>query len=446
MNKFKYFKLIKEKLSIIILITISSIIISTIATLFFIEPTYESKISVIIGPNQSTSGDYSSSQSSYDVVMYQKMVKTYSELLTSKIVLQDVIENTGLDLNLESLESMIKIKTTTESEFINITVEGKVPEVTTLVANQLTLSLKNISSEIRGVDNVILVDSASIPEKPTKPNIIINISLSFILGLIFSISLVVLINYLDQRIKDKDELKELITFPILGEIPDFSSVNINNKGNYLFVNESPKSLPSEAINILRTNLQFCNVNYNLKKILITSSSPSEGKSTIISNLGISMALTNKKVIIIDCDMRKPKIHRIFSLSNIIGLSHILSNQAELEECLQSSGINNLSILTAGVIPPNPSELISSNGMKILLDRLTSNFDFILIDSPPLPLVADSQALSTFVDGTIIITKLGYTTKSALLNTKEILDGLKTNVIGVVLNNSPLDSSVNYYYQ
>ena len=159
-----------------------------------------------------------------------------------------------------------------------------------------------------------------------------------------------------------------------------------------------------------------------------------------------MALTNKKVIIIDCDMRKPKIHRIFSLSNIIGLSHILSNQAELEECLQSSGINNLSILTAGVIPPNPSELISSNGMKILLDRLTSNFDFILIDSPPLPLVADSQALSTFVDGTIIITKLGYTTKSALLNTKEILDGLKTNVIGVVLNNSPLDSSVNYYYQ
>lgn len=446
MNKFKYFKLIKEKLSIIILITISSIIISTIATLFFIEPTYESKISVIIGPNQSTSGDYSSSQSSYDVVMYQKMVKTYSELLTSKIVLQDVIENTGLDLNLESLESMIKIKTTTESEFINITVEGKVPEVTTLVANQLTLSLKNISSEIRGVDNVILVDSVSIPEKPTKPNIIINISLSFILGLIFSISLVVLINYLDQRIKDKDELKELITFPILGEIPDFSSVNINNKGNYLFVNESPKSLPSEAINILRTNLQFCNVNYNLKKILITSSSPSEGKSTIISNLGISMALTNKKVIIIDCDMRKPKIHRIFSLSNIIGLSHILSNQAELEECLQSSGINNLSILTAGVIPPNPSELISSNGMKILLDRLTSNFDFILIDSPPLPLVADSQALSTFVDGTIIITKLGYTTKSALLNTKEILDGLKTNVIGVVLNNSPLDSSVNYYYQ
>lgn len=446
MNKFKYFKLIKEKLSIIILITICSIIISTIVTLFFIDPTYESKISVIIGPNQSISDEYSSYQSSYDVVMYQKMVKTYSELLTSKIVLQDVIENTGLDLDLESLASMIKIKTTTESEFINITVEGKVPEVTTLVANQLALSLKNISSDIRGVDNVILVDSASIPEKPTKPNIVINISLSFILGLIFSISLVVLINYLDQRIKDKDELKELVNLPILGEIPDFSSININNKDNYLFVNESPKSLPSEAINILRTNLQFCNVNYNLKKILFTSSSPTDGKSTIISNLGIAMALTNKKVIIIDCDMRKPRIHRLFSLSNIIGLSHILSNQAELEECLQSSGINNLSILTAGVIPPNPSELISSNGMKNLLDRLASNFDYILIDAPPLPLVADSQVLSTFADGTIIVARFGYTNKSSLINTKAILDGLKTNVIGVVLNNSPLDSSVNYYYQ
>ena len=446
MNKFKYFKLIKEKLSIIILITICSIIISTIATLFFIDPTYESKISVIIGPNQSISDDYSSYQSSYDIVMYQKMVKTYSELLTSKIVLQDVIENTGLDLNLESLASMIQIKTTTESEFINITVEDKIPEVTTLVANQLALSLKNISSEIRGVDNVILVDTAPIPEKPTKPNIIINITLSFILGLIFSISLVVLINYLDQRIKDKDELKELINLPILGEIPNFSSINTNNEDNYLFANASPKSLPTEAINILRTNLQFCNVNSDLKKILFTSSSPSEGKSTLISNLGISMALTNKKVIIIDCDMRKPKIHRLFSLSNIIGLSHILSNQAELEECLQSSKIDNLSILTAGVIPPNPSELISSNGMKMLLDRLSSKFDFILIDSPPLPLVADSQVLSTFVDGTVIVTKLGYTTKSALINTKEILDGLNTNVIGVLLNNSPVKSSSNYYYK
>ena len=359
MNKFKYFKLIKEKLSIIILITICSIIISTIATLFFIVPTYESKISVIIGLNQSISDDYSSYQSSYDIVMYQKMVKTYSELLTSKIVLQDVIKNTGLDLNLESLASMIQIKTTTESEFINITVKGKIPEVTTLVANQLALSLKNISSEIRGVDNVILVDSASIPEKPTKPDIIINMSLSFILGLIFSISLVILINYLDQRIKDKDELKELINLPILGEIPDLSSINTNNEDNYLFANASPKSLPTEAINILRTNLQFSNVNSNLKKILFTSSSPGEGKSILISNLGISMALTNKKVIIIDCDMRKPRIHSLFSLSNLIGLSNILSNQAELEECLQSSGIDNLSILTAGVIPPNPSELIYS---------------------------------------------------------------------------------------
>ncbi|MBM6838237.1 hypothetical protein H9X77_08310, partial [Clostridium saudiense] len=165
---------------------------------------------------------------------------------------------------------MIQIKTTTESEFINITVKGKIPEVTTLIANQLALSLKNISSEIRGVDNVILVDSASIPEKPTKPDIIINMSLSFILGLIFSISLVILINYLDQRIKDKDELKELISLPILGEIPDLSSINTNNEDNYLFANSSPKSLPTEAINILRTNLQFSNVNSNFKKILFTS--------------------------------------------------------------------------------------------------------------------------------------------------------------------------------
>lgn len=446
MNKFKYFKLIKEKLSIIILITICSIIISTIATLFFIDPTYESKISVIIGPNQSISDDYSSYQSSYDIVMYQKMVKTYSELLTSKIVLEDVIGNTGLDLTLDDLASMIKIKTTTESEFINITIEGKNADDTTLIANQLPVSLKNISSQIRGVDNVILVDTASRPEKPASPNIIINISLAFVLGLIFSICLVILINYLDQRIKDKNELKEIINLPILGEVPNFSSLNTNNDDNYLFASIAPKSLPSESINILRSNLQFCNVNSSLKKILFTSSSPGEGKSTIISNLGISLALTNKKVIIIDCDMRKPRIHRLFSLSNIIGLSHILSNQAELEECLQSSGIDNLSILTAGIIPPNPSELISSSGMKILLDRLSSNFDFILIDSPPLPLVADSQVLSTFVDGTLLITKFGYTNKSSLINTTEILDGLNTNVIGVVLNNSPLNSSSNYYYE
>lgn len=445
-NILYYLDIIKKHLTLIIIITLISTILTAITTIFFIEPTYQTNISIIIGQNQSTVDEGTSYPGSYDVVMYQKMVKTYSEMITSRVVLEDVIENTGLDLNLADLESMIKIRTTTESEFISISIEGKIAKDTATIANQLVLSLKNISSELRGVDNVIMVDTASIPEKPSKPNIILNIGLSFLLGLMLSICLVILIDYLDQRIKDKSELKELIHLPILGEIPNFSSININNEDNYLFANVSPKSLPSEAINILRTNLQFCNVNSNLKKILITSSSPSEGKSTIISNLGISIALTNKKVVIIDCDMRKPRIHRLFSLSNIIGLSHILSNQAELEECLQSSGIENLSILTAGVIPPNPSELISSNGMKMLLDRLSSNFDFILIDSPPLPLVADSQVLSTFVDGTIIVTKFGYTTKSALINTKEILDGLNTNVIGVLLNNSPINSSSNYYYK
>lgn len=441
-----YLSILKKHYKIIIIITLASTIISSITTFFFIEPTYKSTISVIIGENQSKSDEYTSYQDSYDVDMYQKMVKTYSELLTSRIVLEDVIENTDLNLNIEDLTSMIKIKTINESEFISINIEGKIAEQTTLIANQLVISLKNVSYKIRGVDNIILVDAASIPKKPTKPNIILNISLAFFLGFIFSIGLIVLIDYLDQRIKDKNELKELINLPILGEVPNFSSINTNNEDNYLFANVSPKSLPSEAINILRSNLQFCNVNSNLKKILFTSSLPSEGKSTLISNLGISIALTNKKVIIIDCDMRKPRIHRLFSLSNIIGLSHILSNQAELEECLQASGISNLSILTTGVIPPNPSELISSNGMKILLDRLSSKFDFILIDSPPLPLVADSQVLSTFVDGTVIVTKLGYTTKSALINTKEILDGLNTNVIGVLLNNSPIKSSSNYYYK
>lgn len=445
-NIFYYIGILKKHFKFIIIITLISTMLSAITTIFFIDPTYQSNISVIIGENQSIEDKNTSYPSSYDVVMYQKMVKTYSELLTSKIVLEDVIGNTGLDLTLDDLASMIKIKTTTESEFINITIEGKNADDTTLIANQLPVSLKNISSQIRGVDNVILVDTASRPEKPASPNIIINISLAFVLGLIFSICLVILINYLDQRIKDKNELKEIINLPILGEVPNFSSLNTNNDDNYLFASIAPKSLPSESINILRSNLQFCNVNSSLKKILFTSSSPGEGKSTIISNLGISLALTNKKVIIIDCDMRKPRIHRLFSLSNIIGLSHILSNQAELEECLQSSGIDNLSILTAGIIPPNPSELISSSGMKILLDRLSSNFDFILIDSPPLPLVADSQVLSTFVDGTLLITKFCYTNKSSLINTTEILDGLNTNVIGVVLNNSPLNSSSNYYYE
>ncbi|AJI20615.1 CpsD/CapB family tyrosine-protein kinase [Priestia megaterium] len=213
----------------------------------------------------------------------------------------------------------------------------------------------------------------------------------------------------------------------------------------LLAHNSPKDPVAEQYRTIRTNIQFSNVDQDIKTIVVTSSGAEEGKSTTASNLATVYAQQGLKVLLIDADLRKPTGHYTFRLENHIGLTNVLTRQSTLAQAVQESEIPHLSVLTSGPIPPNPSELLASAQMAELLKEMKEQFDMIIFDTPPILAVADAQILANQVDGTILVVSSGKTEKDAALKSKELLSNAQGKLLGVVLNNRKVEEGNYYYY-
>jgi len=211
----------------------------------------------------------------------------------------------------------------------------------------------------------------------------------------------------------------------------------------ILINSDPKSPIAEAYRTLRTNIEFSSIDKELQTIVITSSGAGEGKSTTAVNLAYAFVQGGKKVLLIDADLRRPMIHKRFEISNRCGLSSVLIGERTIEDCVQS--IENLELITSGPIPPNPSEMLGSNKMKELLEGLKEDYDYIIIDSPPVGFVTDSALLSAAVDGTILTVAIEETEKKAASYAKMQLTRVNANILGVVLTKIPQKNSGYYKY-
>ena len=209
--------------------------------------------------------------------------------------------------------------------------------------------------------------------------------------------------------------------------------------------KNPKSQAAEAFRTLRTNILFSSLDEDIRTIVVTSTQPNEGKSTVISNLAVTMAQSGKKVLLIDCDLRKPTIHKKLGVSNQEGLTSILSKEKTMEEVIKATTIHNFYILTSGPIPPNPAELLGSKKMKSFIDELHNYFDVILFDAPPVLAVTDAQILSTFCSGVIFVAGYGQAEKDAMVRGKEHIEKVGGKILGVVINKVPQNSRSYYYY-
>ena len=208
------------------------------------------------------------------------------------------------------------------------------------------------------------------------------------------------------------------------------------------VEKEPKSIAAESYRTLRTNIQYSSFDKEYRIIVVTSAEPEEGKSTTAGNLALCMAEGDKKVMLIDCDLRKPSLHKKFKTSNLLGLSDVIIGKADLASVTHRYN-KNLYLLTSGKIPPNPYEMISSKAMSHLLESLKDTFEYIIIDTPPMKVVADSQILSTKADGTILVVRAEKTKKESVKSAIDLLKNVKANIIGIVLNG--IDVSGNKYY-
>lgn len=206
----------------------------------------------------------------------------------------------------------------------------------------------------------------------------------------------------------------------------------------------PKSTVSEAFRNLRTNVHYSNIDKEIKILQVTSSIQNEGKSTVAANYAVTVAQGGKKVLLMDCDLRKPKVHKLFNVNNKTGLSNILVGDATTEHNIQKTKVENLFILTSGPIPPNPSEMLDSRRMKELMESVADYFDMVVVDSPPILPVTDGLILSKIADGTVLVVSLGSTQKDALKKTVEALENIDANIIGTVVNKASTRSR--YYAQ
>ncbi|RJP79736.1 MAG: polysaccharide biosynthesis tyrosine autokinase [Desulfobacteraceae bacterium] len=309
--------------------------------------------------------------------------------------------------------------------------------------NALVTKIKEqrITEKIQPV-NVWVIDAAETPDRPAKPRKKLNILLGMLLGVFGGIGLVFFIEYLDNTIKSPEGVEENLRIPVLGVIP-FSKKK-NQRIENIVVDE-PSSLVTENYRALRTSVMLSSADQPPKKILVTSMASGEGKTTTAANLASTIAKTGKNVLLIDADLRRPRLHKVFNLENTSGLSTFLSGISN-GDILQKSAVGNLSIMTSGPIPPIPSELLNSSRMDKLVKTLSSKFDHIIFDSAPVMSVTDSQILIRFIDSIIVVVKSGRTTYEAAQKGLKILKDIDSHPIGMVINAvDTKHDGINHYY-
>ena len=294
--------------------------------------------------------------------------------------------------------------------------------------------------------NVLIVDKGRIPDKPAKPNRKLLVLIGLVLGLGLAFGYILIKDYFDDTVKTPEDIQRK-NINVLAWIPRIEGINTRGKVEFIVANK-PKSIPSEAFKALRTRVQFSNVDIDsFKTILITSATPQEGKTVISLNLAGSFAQADKNVLLVDCDLRKPRMHGIFGVNKNPGLVNYLFNQVSLDEILwRSDLIENFSYITSGTIPPNPAEVLQSKAMQNFLDSMRNRFDMIIIDSPPIISVTDSEILSRMVDGSILVVSAENTEIDMMKHAVELMKNEKSPFLGVVLNNFIYKTGYGSYYK
>lgn len=298
-------------------------------------------------------------------------------------------------------------------------------------------------------NNISVQDLAETPVVPVRPKKLLNISISVVAGLLGGIMLAFLFEYLDDTIKRPEDIENITKKPLLGSVPDMKKISGNMKEyeRDILVHNKPKDPVSETYRLIRTNLLFWTAKDGapLKRIVITSPGPQEGKTITLCNLGITMAHNNRKVLLVDADMRRPRLHNVFKIKNDKGLSNFLAGQESLEDLLRNTGVDNLFMISGGDMPPNPSELLSGPKFKEFLRITGEKFDVVLFDSPPVAVVTDAIVLAEVVDGVIVVIQSGKTSKRVLPRIYGLFENAGIKIIGTILNKVPIVSTDPYHY-
>ena len=365
-------------------------------------------------------------------------VKSYTQIATSPRVLDPVIKQLGLSVTAVELGKLVSADSPLDTVLINVSAldgsPGQAAAISNAVATQFAATVQELETPASGAASPVklsIIHPAVAPVDPTSPKPKLNLLLGLLVGLALGIGYALLRESMDTSVRTAAELAEVTGAPALGVI-SFD----DDAQHHPLIALDPKSQRAEAMRVVRTNLQFVDVDNPPRCVVITSSLPEEGKTTTACNLAITFALSGQKVCIIDGDLRRPKVADYFGIDGSVGLTNLLAGQNKLNEVFVRWNRGLVMVLPAGPVPPNPSELLGSKSMETLLEFLSTRFDVVIIDAPPLLPVTDAAILAAASDGAVLVVRHGKTSRTEVARAAESLRSVNARLLGTIHNFVP----------
>ncbi len=443
-----------QRLWLIVGVSILGAILAFVITYYFITPMYKSSAMFYVNNSELSIGDTTLGITSGDINASKSLVDSYIVILKARTTLTDIIDYTGLSMTPAQLRDMISAAPVNSTEIFEVVVTSPDPYEAERIASAIVHLLPNRISDILQGSSARVVDTAVVATTPSSPNFTKNVIMGFILAMLGAVVVIVLRLLFDTVIRTEEMVTTITRYPVLASVPNMLNPS---KGKYYsyerkkadksnsaakrkdaLLGEEVSFVASEAYKLLRTKLQFSFTDEGGARVLgLSSAMAGEGKSLTAVNLAYSLSQLNKKVILIDCDMRRPTLAEKMKLRKTPGLSNWLTGQENITELLQKCILNeskgSFDVITAGQTPPNPVELLSSEKMAKTLQLLRKTYDYILLDLPPVGEVSDALAVANQVDGMLLVVRQDYCNRGALMATVGQFEFIESKILGVVYN-------------
>lgn len=397
-----------------------------------------------------TSAADSNAQAAYQgSLASQQRVASYAQLATSEEVLSDGLSKADLSLAMDSARKDVSAASIPDTVLLVLSAKNSDPHKAVALVNGVATSLVDYVGTLevpneggQPLAKLTVVSAGQLEPDPVSPNTTRNVLLFLVVGVMLGLGAVLLRARLDTRIQLPEDVAVVFDHPVLGSIPAdeiFTSSPVLD-----FTSGAGRAI--ECFRKIRTSVSFLNVDEGARVLVVTSSLPGEGKTTVSANLAVSLAEAGKRVLLIDGDLRRPQIARVFGLGASVGLTECITGAVRVEDVIQPSSYDGLYILSSGTVPPNPSELLDSDAARRTFVEISSSYDSVIVDSPPLLPAGDALVLSKWADGVLFVVRAGGTRRADLLSAARDIENAHATVLGSIMNgvSAPNDSSYGYY--
>lgn len=412
-------------------------------------PTYQAKLQfyVTVAAGDTAAAAYQGSLGA------QQRVESYAALVKSEQVAREVVEASGVDLTASEVAEKASATADSNTVLLNVTVTDSVPVRAVRIAEGFGQVLPAEVARLETPDGggpalakLTVVDPPKLPTSPVTPRTEQNTAIGLLLGLLVGVGLALLVNALDRRINSVEQIEEIAGRPVVGSIPFRRAADKQEDAEHLVPFREGHSPAAESFRRLRTNLQFLNVDNPPRVFVLTSSVAAEGKSETAVNFSLALAEAGHRVLVIEADLRRPRVVNYLSMPDKVGLTNVLSGQASFEDVVQETRHEGVDLLACGPLPPNPSELLASDVARQLLSDLRERYDYVLIDSPPLLPVTDGALLAGITDGALLVVRSHRTTTDQVSQAVDNLNKADAALLGIVtVANKPARRGTKGYY-